>query len=383
MSSPTVFESLRKDPVVSILSILMALLVIGIIMIYSSSAFYAEQVWGSPYYFFKRHLIHVALSLVALRIGMRIPYTRYKQWIPLLMGFTFLLLLLVLIPGIGTKAGNARRWIRFLEVGFQPSELLKFTMIIWAASFLNRKKAVLSYFSQGLFPALLVMGTYSFLLLLQPDFGTAVLINMTLFMMFFAGGGKPVHMLGSLIGMAGIGTALIANKAYRMRRITGFLDPWADPLDSGFQLIQSFIAFGTGGLFGKNLGNSTQKLFFLPEGHTDFIFSILAEETGFFGVAVVLTLLLLLLRKGIEVSVNCPDDFGRNIAFGITILIVFQSLLHIGVVMGLLPTKGIPLPFISYGGSSLLLSTFLVGVLVNIAKAGTVINQSQPKSNRY
>ena len=211
------------------------------------------------------------------------------------------------------------------------------------------------------------MGVYFFLLLLQPDFGTAVLICMTLFMMIFAAGVKPIHMIGSVIGLTGIGTALVVTKAYRLRRITGFLDPWADPLDSGFQLIQSFIAFGTGGIFGKDLGNSQQKMFFLPEGHTDFIFSILAEETGFLGVAIVLVLLVLFMKVGFKISQNCRTEFGRNMSLGITVLIMLQSMLHIGVVIGLLPTKGIPLPFISYGGSSLILNMFLVGVLVNIA----------------
>jgi cell division protein FtsW len=168
--------------------------------------------------------------------------------------------------------------------------------------------------------------------------------------------------------MVAIGVYLIVSEAYRLRRITGFLNPWSDPLDSGFQLIQSFIAFGTGGIFGRDFGNSRQKLFFLPEGHTDFIFSILAEETGFIGVIAVIILFVLLMLKGLEISLRCKDDFGRNLALGITTLIFLQSVFHIGVVIGLLPTKGIPLPFISYGGSSLVLCMYLVGVLINISK---------------
>ncbi|MCP4667751.1 MAG: FtsW/RodA/SpoVE family cell cycle protein [Deltaproteobacteria bacterium] len=170
--------------------------------------------------------------------------------------------------------------------------------------------------------------------------------------------------------MAGIGAFLIATKSYRLRRITGFLDPWADPLDSGFQLIQSLIAFGTGGIFGRGLGNSKQKLFFLPESHSDFIFSIIAEETGFVGVAIVTGLFLVLAFKGIRIALECENDFGRNLAFGITIMIVLQSLFNIGVVVGLLPTKGIPLPFISYGGSSLVVNMLMIGVLVNISGGG-------------
>jgi cell division protein FtsW len=280
---------------------------------------------------------------------------------------SFLLLFLVLFPGIGVKAGNARRWIRFNGFGFQPSELLKFTLIVWLSGFLDRKKEVLGYFSKGIFPLLLVMGVYISLLVLQPDFGMAMLISLTLFIMLFVAGAKPTHMIISIVGLAGVAVTLIQAKPYRLRRLI-FWDPWADPLDAGYQLIQSFIAFGTGGIFGKGLGNSQQKIFFLPEGHTDFIFSILAEEIGFIGVLGTLILIVLMMKKGFEISCSCRNEFGQNLAFGITLLITLQSILHIGVVVGLLPTKGIPLPFVSYGGTSLVLNMFLIGVLVNIAR---------------
>ena len=338
-------------------------------MIYSTSAIYAQRIYGSPYHFLQRQILHCFIGFFFLRLGIKFPFTGYKKLIPVFMLVTFLLMIFVLIPGVGTEVGNARRWIRFLGVGIQPSELLKFTLIAWVAGFLDRRRDVLGYFFRGLFPTLIVMSVFFLLLMLQPDFGTAVLINLTLFIMIFAAGVKPFHMLGCLSGLGVIGGLLIVNKTYRMRRVTGFLDPYADPLDSGFQLIQSFIAFGTGGIFGKDLGNSQQKLFFLPEGHTDFIFSILAEETGFIGVMAVLILLLILLVKGVDVALECRNDFGRNLAFGITTLIILQSFLHIGVCIGILPTKGIPLPFISYGGSSLILNMFLIGVLVNIANS--------------
>ncbi|MCP4751079.1 MAG: putative lipid II flippase FtsW [Proteobacteria bacterium] len=359
---------LQIKPSLFLLLVLLALISIGIIMIYSSSAFYAEKHYGNSFYFLYRQLFAFGIGLVLLRIAIRYPYSRYQKLTPFLMILTLSLMLLVLIPGIGKQVGNARRWIRFMGFGFQPSEMLKFTLIVWVAGFLNRRKEVLGYFSRGPLPSFIVAIIFCFLLLLQPDFGTAVLICMTLLLMIFAAGVKPFHMVCSLVGMTAIGTYLVITETYRMRRITGFLDPWADPLDSGFQLIQSFIAFGSGGIFGRDLGNSRQKLFFLPEAHTDFIFSIMAEETGFVGVLVVIILLSLLLLKGFEVSLRCRDDFGRNLAFGITVLIFLQSILHIGVVIGLLPTKGIPLPFISYGGSSLILSMFMVGVLINISK---------------
>lgn len=348
-------------------------------MIYSSSAFYAERDFGSPYYFIIRQLFALGIGTILLRIAIKFPYENYKKLTPILMILTLVFMLIVLIPGIGKQAGGARRWIRLFGFGFQPSEVLKLTLIIWVAGFLNRKKELLGYFSRGMLPSFIVIGIFCFLLLLQPNFGTAVLICITLLLMIFAAGVKPFHMVGSLAGIVTIGTFLIFSKAYRIRRMTGFLDPWSDPLDSGFQLVQSFIAFGTGGIIGRNLGNSRQKLFFLPEGHTDFIFAILAEETGFIGVLLVLVLVSLLMLKGFEISLHCPEDFGRNLAFGITTLIFLQSVIHIGVVIGIFPTKGIPLPFISYGGSSLVLCMFMVGILINISNSSQSMHPDERK----
>ncbi|MFH2128971.1 MAG: putative lipid II flippase FtsW [bacterium] len=374
------FRLLQLKPSLFLLFNILALISVGIVMIYSSSAFYAERHFGTPYYFIIRQLVALAVGIIPLRIAIKFPYENYKKLTPILMIITLVLMLIVLIPGIGRQVGSARRWIRFFGIGFQPSEILKLTLIIWVAGFLNRKKELLSYFSRGLLPSFIVTGIFCFLLLLQPDFGTAVLICITLLLMIFAAGVKTFHMAGSLAGIAAIGGFLVFSKAYRLRRVTGFLDPWADPLDSGFQLVQSFIAFGTGGIFGRNLGNSRQKLFFLPEGHTDFIFSILAEETGFIGVLLVMVLILLLMFKGFEISLNCPENFGRNLAFGITTLIFIQSVFHIGVVIGLLPTKGIPLPFISYGGSSLVMCMFMVGILINISNTSSAAHPNASQS---
>ncbi|MDX2469624.1 MAG: putative lipid II flippase FtsW [SAR324 cluster bacterium] len=358
----------EHHPGLIILIVLFALLGIGTIMIYSSSAIYALKNWGNTSHFLIKQIFNLAIGLVALRISLKVDYKVYQKLVPFLMVSTFVLLLLILIPGIGTEVGNARRWIRIFGFGFQPSELLKFTLITWLASFLGRKKELLGLFSQSLLPVLTVLGVFFFLLLLQPDFGTAVLISITLLAMIFVAGARLSHLFLSLSGIGGLAFLLIISKSYRMRRITGFLDPWADPLDTGFQLIQSFIAFSTGGVFGLGLGNSRQKLFFLPEAHTDFILAILAEEAGLIGVIVVLGLLVTLMVKGFEIAGHCQEDFGKSLAFGITMLISLQSFLNFGVVMGLLPTKGIPLPFISYGGSSLVINMFMVGVLVNIAR---------------
>jgi cell division protein FtsW len=364
------FHRLRQielRPTPYLLLILLALTTIGLVMIYSSSAIFAERFYGSPFYFIKRQILASIIGIAAIRFALLVPYERFKTAVPYLMFLTFLLMILVLIPGIGKEVGNARRWIRLFGFGFQPSELLKFTLIVWVAGFLDRRKAVIGYFSKGLLPGLIVAGIFSFLLLLQPDFGTAVLICMTLLLMIFAAGAKLIYMIGSLGALSVIGSFLVITTDYRLRRIVGFLNPWEDPLDSGYQLIRSLTAIGTGGITGQGLGDSKQKLFFLPESHTDFVFAILAEEAGFIGVLLVLLLLVLLLLKGFDIAFRCKDDFGKNLAFGITTLLFLQSVFHIGVVMGLLPTKGIPLPFISYGGSSLILSMFLIGVLINIA----------------
>jgi len=337
-------------------------------MIYSSSAIYAERIYGSPYHFLQRQILHLALGTALLVFAAKHPYERYRRTYPIFVFLAFFFMLLVLIPGVGTQVGGARRWIRIFGIGFQPSEFVKFSLIIWMAGFLCRKKGELHQFSKGLLPSLIVMGVFFFLLILQPDFGTAVLISLTLFIMIFVAGLRPSHMILSLSGLAGMGAMLVAFSPYRLLRFLTFLDPWADSRGSGYQLVQSFLAFGQGGIFGVDLGNSKQKLFFLPEAHTDFIFSILAEETGFIGVLFVVFLIALLSYKGLEVALRCPDEFGRNLALGITCLIGLQSLLNLGVVVGALPTKGIPLPFISYGGSSLLMNMFMVGVLVNVAE---------------
>lgn len=371
MSFANRFRQIQLSPTPYLLLILLALTTIGIVMIYSSSAIYAERYYGSPFYFIKRQLFAILIGIIAIRIAIHFPYTRYKKLMPYLMAITFLIMILVLIPGIGKQVGSARRWIRFFGFGFQPAELLKFTLIVWVASFLDRRREVIGYFSRGLLPGIIVAGIFSFLLLLQPDFGTAVLICTTLLIMIFAAGAKLVYLIGSLGALLTIGVYLVISADYRLRRVTGFLNPWADPLDSGYQLIRSLTAFGSGGIFGQGLGDSKQKLFFLPESHTDFVFAILAEESGLIGVVLVLTLLILLLNKGFDISISCKDDFGKNLALGITVLLFLQSIFHIGVVMGLLPTKGIPLPFISYGGSSLILSMFLIGVLINIANSNS------------
>lgn len=340
----------------------------GTVMIYSTSAVYAGLRFGNNSHFLVAHLLHLVIGGLALMFGLRIKYRKWEKLIPYMMIFTLILLVLVLIPGIGHEVNGARRWIRLGGVGLQPVEGLKIVLIFYVASYLGRKQEVLSSFLKGISPTFIVIGIYLVLVLLQPDFGTAVLIALTVLLMIYAGGGKSIHIFGSLIAVSVIAVLLILTQTYRLRRLLSFLDPWEDPLDSGFQIIQSFIALGTGGWFGKGLSQSLQKLFFLPDAHTDFIFAIIGEELGFFRVLALILTFALFIWRGYRIAWHAKHSFGRYLAFGITTSICFQILLNLFVVTGLLPTKGLPLPFISSGGTSLIITLFMSGLLLNISQ---------------
>lgn len=340
----------------------------GLLMIYSASSPISDRVHGSSVILLRNHLMHLTVGLAALWAAMRVPYGRWQQVAPFALLAVFVLLILVLIPGIGHQVAGARRWLRLGPFNFQPTELLKLVLIVYVASYLDRKPGMVAQFFRGMLPNFAVMGVFLTLVLLQPDFGTMVLIALTLLLMIFVGGAKPGHMLFSLLGFCGIGVWLVASQTYRLRRVFAFLDPWGDPLDSGFQIVQSYLAFGNGGLFGVGLGDSRQKLFFLPDAHTDFIFSILGEELGLLGVLAAMALFTCFLWRGFRAALDAPDDFGRYLAYGITSLFSLQILLNLAVVMGMMPTKGLPLPFISYGGSSLVMTLFMTGILLNIGR---------------
>lgn len=251
----------------------------GIVMIYSTSAPFAELRYDSSHFFLQRHVFHILIGMVGLGIALRTDYHRWRKLSGWLMLVMLALLMLVLIPEVGHEVKGGRRWLRFQGYGFQPAELLKVVLIMYAATYLERKQELLASFFRGLTPHFLVTGIFLFLVLLQPDFGTVVLLALTILMMLYIGGGRPVHIISSLFGMSLIGGLLIASHAYRVRRMLAFLNPWDDPLNSGFQIIQSFIALGTGGWLGLGLGESHQKLFFLPDAHTDFIFAIIGYGT--------------------------------------------------------------------------------------------------------
>ncbi len=342
----------------------------GVLMIYSASSSLSDRMFGSSLIFLRNHLIHLAVGLGALLAAMRVPYSAWKRWVPAALAVCLVLLVLVLIPGIGHQVGGARRWLRLGFLGFQPTELVKLVLIAHVAFYLTRKQEVVSQFFRGVVPNLAVMGIFLTLVVLQPDFGTMVLIALTLLLMIFIGGGRPGHILFSLAGFGLIGAWLVAGQSYRMKRMLAFLDPWADRLDTGFQIVQSYLAFGNGGWFGVGLGASRQKMFFLPEAHTDFVFSIVGEEFGLLGSLSVMALLTCFVWRGMAAALGNSDDFGRYMGFGITILFALQILLNLAVVMGMTPTKGLPLPFISYGGSAVVMSLFMTGILLNIGRQG-------------
>ncbi len=342
---------------------------LGIIMIYSSSSIFAAERFNDNAYFFKKQALFGICGIICMFLVMKIPYSFFNKIAYPLWFACLSLLIVLLIPGIGTKVGGAVRWLRLGSLSFQPSEMAKLAVIILLASSLSKKEASkIKTFSIGILPHLIFVLPVCFLIILQPDFGTSFIILSVFFTLLFSAG-VPFRYLSLMTIIAGsTGTLLIACKGYRIERLLTFLNPWENSTGSGFQIIQSFLAFGSGGIWGTGLGRGTQKLFYLPEPHTDFILSVIGEEFGFVGVITVTILMLMLIACGINIAMHARDMFGTYLALGITSLIGLQATINMSVVMGLLPTKGIPLPFISYGGTSLILNLISVGILLSISR---------------
>ncbi len=345
-----------------------SLLSIGLIMVYSASAIWATYKFDDTFFFAKRQLLFAGVGIVAMLVIMNIDYWNWRRWAKPLVIICFILLLIVLIPGVGTLRNGSRSWIGVGAFSIQPSEFMKLAMIVFLAKFLSEKQKYITSFKKGLAPSLGLVFLAFGLIMLQPDLGTGTVMVGTCIAMIFIAGARISHFVGlGMLGVAGF-IGLIISAPYRMKRITSFLDPWQDPLGSGFQIIQSLYAIGPGGLFGLGLGQSRQKFFYLPEPQTDFIFAILSEELGFIGGSLVILLFSLLLWRGIRIALGAPDLFGAFLAVGIIIMIAIQVMINIGVVTGLMPVTGITLPFLSYGGSSLTLMLMAVGVLLNISR---------------
>jgi len=346
------------------------LICIGVIMIYSASAIYASEVYKDSFYFLKKHLSFILIGSLLTFLVMSIDYRKLRPHARTILGVSLLLLVLVLVPGIGREVSGARRWFRISFISFQPSALACLAFIIYLADFIARKGQYIQTLKWGLAPVLAVLGLFSALIVIEPDLGTTIALGFVGFIMLFVGGVRLEYLMGIILSAVPILYLLVFRVPYRARRILAFINPWADPQGTGFQIIQSQVALGSGGILGVGLGHSQQKLFYLPAAHTDFIFSIIGEELGFVGTIVVIGLFIVFIRLCMEIVKNAPDKFGYFLSLGITLLIVFKAMVNIGVSCGILPTKGLPLPFISYGGSSFMFDMIGVGLLLNVARAG-------------
>ncbi len=351
-----------------ILMATLALIGIGLAAIYSSSAVIAMNKYGNPYYFLRNQLMWVAIGLLGMFIGMRLNYTKLKGTTVFLLMFSLILLILVLIPGIGSEINGARRWLRAWSFSFQPIEIAKLSLIIYIAYYIERKEDVIRDFKYGFLPAIVVLTIFQILIMRQPDIGSAFVIGLCIIVLLFIAGARITHILTlALISLPYI-YKILFSAGYRKKRIIAFLDPWNDSTGAGFQMVQSFLALGSGGLFGVGIGEGKQKLFYLPEPHTDFIFSLIGEELGFVGGITVILLFSLIIWRGLKIALGASDVFGMYLALGITIMIGGQALMNLGVVTGLLPTKGITLPFVSAGGSSLVVSMTAIGILLSVRR---------------
>jgi cell division protein FtsW len=343
----------------------------GLVMVYSASAITAQDRYGTSYYFFSRQLLWILVGSVGLWFSSRVDLDSLRALAIPGLFFSLLLMVLVCVPGIGRTVGGAQRWFRLGPFSFQPSEVLKIALVFYLADSLDRRKQTLSNFS-GLAPYLVLLGICMLLLEKQHDFGTAVLLALVTILLLFLAGLPLGFFLIPVSILVPVFIFLVQSASYRMKRITAFLNPWDDPQGSGFQLIQSLIAVGSGGPVGVGLSNGSQKLFYLPAPHTDFIFAIIAEELGLMGAGTVVVLFCLFILRGFKVAgtVSRRENgfFYALLASGITALIGFQALVNLGVVTGLLPTKGIPLPLVSYGGSSMVFTLFSIGFLFNVSR---------------
>jgi cell division protein FtsW len=345
------------------------LLSLGSIMVFSSSAAHAyNYLHGDTYYFLRKQLTYVPLGLLTMFVAMNYDYKKLGKWSPVILIVSIVLLILVAIPGIGQELNGSRRWLDFKVTGFQPSEFAKLAVILFFSHSLSKRKEQLESFFKGLAPYLLLIGVFAILLLLEPHLSGTLVIGSVACIILFSAGAKMKHIaiMALPIIPAIVGLALIA--PYRFDRIKAWLDPFKYKQDEGWQIIQSLYAIGSGGLFGRGLGKSLQKFLYIPEPYNDYIFAVMAEELGYIGVLMVLILFLIFIWRGIKVSMNAPDVFGSLVAIGITSLISVQVILNVAVVSNTIPSTGMPLPFFSYGGTSLIFLMCGVGILLNISR---------------
>ena len=345
------------------------LLFVGIVMVYSSSSYYAlyhkNSNFNSHFYFIKE-IIWAIAGIIGMSITMSLDYHIYKKWTPWLVIITLLFLVAVLF--IGANINGASRWIRLGPLSFQPSELAKYVVVLYLALLIDKRKDKITKFGEGTLFYLGLAGIFALLILLQKNLSITAIVMMVACVMVYVGGAKFIHLFSLLPVGAGLLGALIWYEPYRLKRFTSFLNPWADTTQDSYQLIQSFYALGSGGIFGVGLGNSRQKALFMPEPHNDFIFAIIGEELGLIGCIAIICIFLFIIFRGVSIAVQARDNYGFLLAIGIISVISIQAIINIAVVSGSMPVTGVPLPFISYGGTSLVFNLGAVGILLNISR---------------
>ncbi len=355
----------------------LGLLTIGVVMLFSTSAMYANDRYDDAHYLLKRQLVWILISAVACVAAARLPYPKLRAAAPYLLGGSIVLLILVLVPGLGVQVGGARRWLALPGIRFQPSELGKIALIIWLAHWLATHRRRFDQFQRG---CLVPIGVVAFVLgivLVEPDYGTTALLGAVAFGLMFVAGVRLRYLVPTILAGATGFTMLMIRNPERAERLLAFLDLEKYRQGAGYQVWQAILAFGSGGVSGLGLGNSRQKMFYLPEAHTDFIFPIIGEELGLIGTLTILVCFAVVVFCGLVISLRAPDSFGQYLGLGIVLLLAMQALINIGVVTAWLPTKGLPLPFISAGGSNLVMSMTCIGMLFSIHHQGTLDTPQQ------
>ena len=366
---------LRFDPL--LLAACLALTSLGLVMVYSASAITAQERMGNAFYFLQRQAVAAVAGLIAMAVVLRLGYRRLARLsYPLLLA-AVALLVLVLVPGVGTVVGGARRWIRMAGLGVQPAEVAKLAFIVYLAYSLAKKREKVATFSVGFLPHLMVAGVLVALCMKEPDFGSSVVLLFLLFVLLFAAGTRLSYLIGSILMAIPVAWTAVSSSPYRMARLMAFIDPMSHRHGSGYQVAESLMSIGSGGWTGLGLGDGRQKLFFLPEAHNDFIAAIIGEELGLAGISLVIGLFAVIIWRGVRASLQASEPFGTYLGLGITALMGFQAVVNMGVAMALLPTKGLTLPFVSYGGSSLVMMMAAMGVLLSISATAEARAQVQ------
>lgn len=355
------------EPILS--TLLTSFLIFGLFIVYSTTSILSYERFGSDTFFVSRHLIHMTIGALLTLVFARIKFDWLKHHAYLIFGLTIGFLIMTLIPGIGSHVGGADRWVIVGGMSIQPSEFCKIGFLLYLAHSLSKKmeKGTVDQFSIGILPHIVMTGLISGILLMQPDFGNAVVFIVLCGFLMFIAGVNLIHLILLMISAVPAAIYMIVHSPYRMKRWLTFLNPWEDPMKHGFQVIQSLMSFSSGGLMGKGIGNSQGKLFFVPESHSDFVFAIMGEELGFLGIVVFISLWLCFVFRGFKIARQCGDPFSYLVASGAIFLLMLQSLIHMMVNLSLLPAKGMNLPFMSTGGSNLILAMILTGLLLNCA----------------